>query len=76
MVAYDKTGDVAKDILIFFCGYFLLVAIGQAVSGQTAIAVFMFIGFLLPLSAIIGNDIKDIKKSKNTTAIDHSCSNS
>jgi hypothetical protein len=54
------TGDVAKGILIFFCGYFLLIAIGQAMSGRTlALGVFMLGGFTIPLSYIIYDYIKD-----------------
>jgi len=40
-----KLGEVAKGILIFCCGYYLLFVAGQAASGQTALAAFMFAGF-------------------------------
>jgi hypothetical protein len=38
-------GDVAKGILIFCCGYFLLLATVQALSAQTILAALMFVGF-------------------------------
>jgi hypothetical protein len=37
------TGDVAKSILIFCCGYFIFLMIGQAITGQTALTVFMLL---------------------------------
>jgi membrane protein implicated in regulation of membrane protease activity len=55
----SRTGDVAKGFLIFFCGYFLVAAVGQAVLGQTAVAVFMFIGFSIPLLIVVGDYLKD-----------------
>jgi hypothetical protein len=59
------TGGVAKGILIFFCGYFLLIAMCQAASGQTTIAVFMFAGFTIPLSMVLHGYLKDRKTKKN-----------
>jgi hypothetical protein len=58
--------DVAKGILIFCCGYFLLIAIGQAMSGQTAIAIFMALGFIIPFSIVINGYIKEKRNKKNT----------
>jgi hypothetical protein len=55
-------GDVAKGILIFCCGYFLLVATVQALSGQTMLAELMFAGFSIPLSMVIYGYIRDKKK--------------
>ena len=46
-------GDVAKAILIFFCGYFLLIAFGQLASGQLAIAVTMFVSFAAVFSIFL-----------------------
>ncbi len=60
-----KLGDVAKGVLIFCCGYYLLMAAGQAASGQTAIATFMFAGFLIPLSMVIHGHVKDKKGKVN-----------
>ena len=55
-------GEIAKAILIFCCGYFLLMAIGQAISGQMALAVFMLVGFSIPLSIVIFGYVKDKRK--------------
>ena len=59
------TGDVAKGILIFCCGYFVLIAIGQAMSGQTAIALFMLVGLMIPLSIVINDYLKDKRDKKS-----------
>ncbi|MGD0646317.1 MAG: hypothetical protein ABSA75_15605 [Candidatus Bathyarchaeia archaeon] len=59
----STTGDVAKGILIFCCAYFFLIMIGQALSGQTALAEFMLVGFMIPLSIVIYGYVKD-KRSK------------
>jgi membrane protein implicated in regulation of membrane protease activity len=60
------TGEVAKGILIFCCGYFLFMALVQAASGQTALAVFMFVGFSLPLTYVIYGYAKDRKRKAKT----------
>jgi hypothetical protein len=52
-------GGVTKGILIFFCGYFLLIAVGQAMSGQLVLAAFMLIGFSIPLTYVIYCYVKD-----------------
>jgi hypothetical protein len=41
------------------------MAAGQAACGQTAIATFMFAGFLIPLSMVIHGHIKDKKGKVN-----------
>jgi hypothetical protein len=56
------SGEIAKGILIFCCGYYLLMAIGQAISGQTALAAFMLVGFLIPLSIVTHGYVKDKRK--------------
>ena len=64
------TGDVAKGILIFCCAYYVLVLIAQAAQGQTALAVFMLAGLLIPLSITIHSykkDKTDKKKLQNET---------
>ena len=53
------TGEVAKEILIFCCGYFLLIAIGQAIAGQTAMAALMVVGFMVPFTFVIHSYAKD-----------------
>jgi hypothetical protein len=53
-----KIGDIAKGVLIFFCGYSLLAAVGQTMSGQIAFSVFMFVGFLKTLITMIGDYLK------------------
>jgi Flp pilus assembly protein TadB len=60
------TGDVAKAILIFCCCYFLLIAVGQAISGQTVLAIFLLVGFLVPLLFVVYDYAKD-KRNKKTT---------
>ncbi|MGD6810460.1 MAG: hypothetical protein ACQCN3_12245 [Candidatus Bathyarchaeia archaeon] len=62
-----KLGDITKGVLIVFCIYFLIAAIGQALNGQTAIAAFMFAGFLVPLSIVIYGYAKDKKERKAST---------
>jgi hypothetical protein len=52
------TGDIAKGILIFCCLYFVFIIIVQAVTGQTTLAVFMFLGLLIPLSITIHGYVK------------------
>ncbi len=47
------TGDIAKGLLIFCCGYFLFMAIVQVAAGQTAMAAFMLFGFAVPLTTLI-----------------------
>jgi hypothetical protein len=59
-------GEIAKGILIFFCGYYLVIALGQAVSGQTAIAALMFVGFLIPLSIVVHGYVKDKRAHKSS----------
>ncbi len=59
-----RLGEVAKGILIFICGYYLFVMIGNAVMGQTALSLFMLIGFLLPFSYITYEYAKDKKRKK------------
>jgi len=64
------SGDVAKGILIFCCVYYVLVLIAQAAQGQTALAVFMLAGLLIPLSITIHSykkDKTDKKKLQNET---------
>jgi hypothetical protein len=64
------TGDVAKGILIFCCGYYVLILISQAAQGQIALAVFMLLGLLIPLSITIHGykkDKTDKKKLQNET---------
>jgi hypothetical protein len=64
------TGGVTKGILIFSCAYFLFVLFVQAATGQTAMAVFMLVGFLVPLSFVICGymqDKKDRKQSQGTS---------
>jgi membrane protein DedA with SNARE-associated domain len=59
-------GGVVKGVLIFFCGYYLFVAMVQALSGQTALSAFMFVGFLIPLTYVIYGYAKDKpRKTKN-----------
>ncbi|MCW4001066.1 MAG: hypothetical protein NWE93_12585 [Candidatus Bathyarchaeota archaeon] len=61
------TGDVAKGILIFFCGCFLLAAMGQAKSGQTVMAAFMLAIFLLLLSYVTYGYVKDKQRKPKPT---------
>jgi len=55
-------GDVAKAILIFFCGYFLLIAFGQLASGQLAIAAMMFVGFAAVFSMFLFGYFRDKRR--------------
>jgi hypothetical protein len=60
-----KVGDVAKGFLIFFCGIFVWAALMQAISGHTALALFMFAGSLVPLAIVASSYVQDLKQ-KNT----------
>jgi hypothetical protein len=64
MDTMTASGEIAKGILIFCCGYYLLMAIGQAVSGQTVIVAFMLVGFLIPLSIVIHGYVRDKRTGK------------
>ncbi len=59
-------GEVAKGILIFCCGYFLLTAIVQAISGQLALATFMLAGFSIPLTYVIYGYVKEKTRKLKT----------
>ncbi len=63
-----KIGDVAKGIEIFFCGFFLYVAIVQAITGQTAIAIFMLAGSLIPFSMVLNSYLR-ARKTRKTALI-------
>lgn len=60
------TGDVAKGILIFCCGYYLFLTVTQAITGQTALAVLLLIGFMFPLSILVYGYAKDKRNQKNS----------
>jgi hypothetical protein len=60
------TGDVAKGILIFCCGYYIFLTITQAIAGQTALAVLLLIGFMFPLSILIYGYVKDKRSAKSS----------
>jgi hypothetical protein len=60
------TGDVAKGILIFCCGYYLFLTITQAMMGQTALAVLLLIGFMLPLSILVYGYVKGKRNKENS----------
>jgi hypothetical protein len=59
-------GDVAKGILIFCCGYYLFLTITQAMTGQTALAVLLLIGFMLPLSILVYGYVKGKRNKENS----------
>jgi len=61
-------GDVAKSVLVFFCGYFVFTMIVQALTGQTALAMFMLIGLSIPLAIILHGHMQDRKGKKKTMA--------
>ncbi len=60
------TGDVAKGILIFCCCYSAFAILIQALTGQTALAAFMVLGFIIPLAMIIHVHMQDKKDRKKT----------
>lgn len=60
------TGGVAKGILIFCCLYFVVVMVGLAASGQTALAAFMLVGLFVPVSFVIYGYMQDRKDKKNS----------
>ena len=60
------TGDIAKGILIFCFGYFVLILIGQALIGQTAMAMFMLVGLMIPLSIVIYGYSKAKRNKENS----------
>jgi hypothetical protein len=56
--------EVAKGVLLFCCGYFLSIAITQAISGQLAIAAFMLVGFSIPSAYFVYGYVKEKQESK------------
>ena len=63
-----RLGDVAKGVLIFICGYYVLVMIANAVMGQLALSLLMLIGFIIPFSYITCQYAKDRKSKKTNQA--------
>jgi hypothetical protein len=61
------TGDVVKGILIFCCGYFIFLIVAQAITGQTALTVFMLVGFVIPLSIVAYGTSKIQRGKKNSS---------
>jgi hypothetical protein len=53
-------------VLIFCCGYYLFLTITQAITGQTVLAVLLFIGFMFPLSILVYCYVKYKRNKENS----------
>jgi hypothetical protein len=62
--AYDYNWWSCQRHSDFLLRFFLLAATSQAVSGQTALAVFMLVGFALPFSYVTYGFVKDRRRKK------------
>ena len=56
-------GDVAKGFLLFFVFFYVLAMIGNAVFGNTALALFMLVGLLIPLAWLVYEYAKNRRKT-------------
>jgi uncharacterized protein (DUF302 family) len=56
-------GDVAKGVLLTFIFFYILSMIGNAVFGNTALALFMLVGLVIPLSWLVYEYAKDKRKT-------------
>ncbi len=57
-------GDVAKTVLLWFIFFYVLAMIGNTVSGNTALAMFMLIGLIIPATWLAYSYIKDKRKKQ------------
>jgi hypothetical protein len=60
------TGDFAKVFVIVGCIAFLVLMIEFLIIGQTALAMLMLVGFMIPLSVFIYGYVKDRRDIKRT----------
>jgi hypothetical protein len=60
------TGDFAKGFVIVGCIAFLVLMIEFLIIGQTALAMLMLVGFMIPLSVFIYGYVKDRRDIKRT----------
>jgi hypothetical protein len=56
-------GDVAKAVLLWFIFFYVIAMIGNAVSGNTALALFMLVGLVIPLAWLVFGYAKDKRKT-------------
>jgi membrane protein implicated in regulation of membrane protease activity len=61
--AMTAIGDVAKGFLLCFIFFYVLAMIGNAVSGNTALALFMFVGLVIPLAWLVYEYAKAKRKT-------------
>jgi hypothetical protein len=59
------TGDFAKGFVIVWCVAFLFLMIEFLIMGQTALAGFMVLGFMIPLSIVIYGYAENKRNKKN-----------
>jgi hypothetical protein len=57
-------GDIAKGVLIFFCGYFLLIAVTQTIGGQSDLGAFMFVCSAVPVVLVINGYVRDRREQQ------------
>lgn len=55
-------GDVAKGVLLWFIFFYVLAMIGNAVSGNTALSLFMLVGLVIPTAWLVYEYVKDKKE--------------
>lgn len=57
-------GDVAKGVLLWFIFFYVLAMIGNAVSGNTSLALFMLVGLVIPATWLAYEYVKDKRKKQ------------
>ncbi|MCW4047626.1 MAG: hypothetical protein NWE99_08735 [Candidatus Bathyarchaeota archaeon] len=57
-------GDVAKGVLLWFILFYVLAMIGNAVSGNTALSLFMLVGLVIPAAWLVYEYAKDKRKKR------------
>jgi positive regulator of sigma E activity len=62
-------GDVAKGVLLPFIFFYVLSMIGNAISGNTALSLFMLVGLIIPAAWLVYEYAKDRRKKQNQNAI-------
>ena len=55
-------GDIAKGVLLWFIFFYVLAIIGNALSGNTALSLFMLVGLVIPTAWLVYEYFKDKKE--------------
>jgi phosphate starvation-inducible membrane PsiE len=60
------TGDVAKGVLLTFIFFYVIAMIGNAITGNTALSLFMLIGLTVPSIWLVYEYAKDKKRTTHS----------